>query len=155
MELATQIGDRLADKSAAPDNDAVRDWIGPEAFTHWVEMQSWIEENYPGVFAPEWLYGGQKKGWSLRYKKIRAFCTFVPEYKRLSAVVVLGGVERDKFEDRRSLWRPQLVKLYEETKVYPDGLFLTTAISSVDDRQELKELLTMKRPPTAPSSALG
>ena len=151
MEQAPQIGDRMTDRSATPDNDAIRDWIGAEAFAQWTELQSWIEQNYAGVFSPEWLYGGQKKGWSLRYKKVRAFCTFLPEYGRLSVVVVLGGVERDKFEDRRSHWRPQLVKLYDETKTYPDGRFLTVPVASADDQQELRELLTMKRPPTSGS----
>ena len=68
---------------------------------HWAELQNWIEEFYPGVFAPEWLYGGKKRGWSLRYKKTRALCTFLPEYRRFSAVVGLGGAEREKFEERR------------------------------------------------------
>lgn len=149
MGQTPQIGDRITDKSAALDNEAIRDWVGFEAFGHWIELQNWIETFYSGVFAPEWLYGGQKKGWSLRYKKTKAFCTLLPGYRRLSVVVVLGGVERDKFEDRRSLWRPQLVKLYDDTKTYPDGRFLTVAISSAEDREELKELLTMKRPPTS------
>jgi hypothetical protein len=151
MEQRPRIGDRLTDKSATPDSDAIRDWIGPEAFAHWAELQNWIEQSYPGVFVPEWLYGGRKKGWSLRYRKTRAFCTLLPEYQRLSVVVVLGGIERAKFEDRRSLWRPQLVKLYETTRVYPDGLFLTIAIASAGDREELKALLIMKRPPVSDS----
>ncbi len=149
MEQGPRTGDRLTDKSAAPDGNAVRNWISAEPFAHWLELQGWIEESYPGVFAPEWLYGGQKKGWSLRYKRTKAFCTFVPEYQRFSVVVVLGGLERDKFEDRRSLWRPKLVQLYDNTKTYPDGRFLTLAISSAEDRQELQELLTMKRAPTS------
>ena len=73
------------------------------------------------VFAPDWLYGGKNRGWSLRYKKTRAFCTLVPEYRRFSAVVVMGGAEREKFEERRYVWRPQLVKLYDEAKTYIDG----------------------------------
>ena len=149
MEQAPRIGDRITDKSAAPDDAAIRDWIGAEAFGHWIELRSWIEEFYPGIFAPEWLYGGQKKGWSLRYKKTRAFCTFLPEYLRFSVVVVLGGLERDKFEERCSLWRPQLVTLYDEAKTYPDGRFLTVGISSVEDCQQLEELLVMKRSPTS------
>jgi hypothetical protein len=83
----------------------------------------------------------------LRYKKTKAFCTFLPEYKRLSVVVVLGGAERDKFEERRHVWRSHLVELYDEAKTYPDGKFLTVAISSADDRHDVTELLTMKRPP--------
>ena len=149
MEQSPQIGDRITDKSAPPDDATVRDWIGPEASKHWAELRSWIEEYYPGVFVPEWLYGGQKRGWSLRYKKTKAFCTFLPEYRRLSVVVVLGGAERKKFEERRYVWRSQLVKLYDEAKTYPDGRFLTVAISSADDRHDVMELLTMKRPPPA------
>ncbi|WP_234683459.1 DUF3788 domain-containing protein [Bradyrhizobium monzae] len=147
MEQPPQIGDRITDKSASPDDSTVRDWIGPGAFKHWASLQNWIAEFYPGVFAPEWLYGGKKRGWSLRYKKTKAFCTLVPEYRRFSAVVVLGGAEREKFEERRYVWRSQLVKLYGEAKTYPDGKFLTVAISSADDRHDVTELLTMKRPP--------
>ena len=33
---------------------------------------------HPGTFIPEWIYGGKKHGRSLRYKKSRAFCTFLP-----------------------------------------------------------------------------
>src|SRR3546814_5375095 len=58
----------------------------------------------------------KNRGWSLRYKKTRAFVTLVPEYRRFSAVVVMGGAEREKFEERRYVWRPQLVKLYDEAK---------------------------------------
>lgn len=149
MSAIPQPGDRLTDRSKLPDDGAIRNWIGEPAFTQWTELRHWIDDSYPAVFSPEWLYGGQKKGWSLRYKKTRAFCTLVPEYQRFSAVVVLGGVEREKFEDRRSLWRPQLVKLYEGSKIYPDGLFLSLEVSSSADREELMDLLTMKRPPTA------
>jgi hypothetical protein len=114
-------------------------------------MQNWIDASYPGVFAPEWLYAGKKRGWSLRYKRTKAFCTFLPEYRRFSAVVVLGGAERAEFEERREVWRPQLIELYNESKTYPDGKFLTVAISSADDRQNVTELLTMKRPPPSRS----
>jgi len=147
MEQSPQIGDRITDKSAPPDDSTVHDWIGPGAFKHWTGLQNWIDEFYPSVFAPEWLYGGKKRGWSLRYKKTKAFCTFLPEYRRFSAVVVLGGAEREKFEERRNVWRSQLVKLYDEAQTYPDGKFLTVAISSASDRRDVTELLIMKRPP--------
>jgi hypothetical protein len=147
MEQLHQIGDRITDRSAPPDDGTVRDWIGPRAFRHWAELRSWIEAHYPAVFAPDWLYGGKTRGWSLRYKRTKAFCTFVPEYKRFSAVVVLGKAEREKFEERRYVWRPQLVKLYDEAKTYIDGKWLTVAISSADDRHDMTKLLTMKRPP--------
>lgn len=148
MEQLPHIGDRIVDKSAPPDDKAVRDWIGPEAFVHWTELQGWIEAFYPGVFAAEWIYGGRRRGWSLRYKRTKAFCTLIPEYRRLSVVVVLGGAERDKFVERRNLWRPHLIELYDDAQTYPDGKFLTVEIATADDRNDVTELLTMKRPPS-------
>lgn len=147
MEQAPQIGDRIANKSAPPDERTIHDWIGPKAFKHWTELQNWIAVSYPGVFIPDWLYGGKKRGWSLRYKKTKAFCTFLPGYRMFSVLVVLGGAEREKFEERRYAWSPHLVKLYDEARTYTDGKWLTLTISSLDDRHEVMELVSMKRPP--------
>ena len=147
VEIRARPGDRITDKSASPDECTVSDWIGPAAFEHWVNLQNWIDASYPGVFSPDWLYGGKKRGWSLRYKKTRALCTLLPAYRQFSVLVVLGSAEREKFEERRYSWSPQLVKLYDEARAYPDGKWLTIAISSADDRHEVMELLSMKRPP--------
>jgi hypothetical protein len=144
------VGSRITDKSTPPDDRAVRQWIGPEASGHWTALRQWIDASYPGVFEPDWLYGGKNRGWTLRYKKTRAFCTLVPEYGRLSAVVVLGRAEREKFEARRYAWRPSLVKLYDEARAYIDGKWLAMTIASTDDLHEVMELLAMKRPSPSP-----
>ena len=146
-----EIGDRMVDRSAPPDESKVRDWIGPDAFRQWAALQDWIATFYPGVFAPDWLFGGQKRGWSLRYKQVRAFCTLLPEYRRLSVTVVLGGAEREKFEEQRYAWRSTLVELYDQSRTYIDGKWLTVTVGSDDDLYELKKLLTMKRPPSSRS----
>jgi hypothetical protein len=59
----------------------------------------------------------------------------------------MGGRERERFEERRYVWRPQLVKLYDEAKTYIDGKWLTLPVSSAKDLHDVKELLIMKRPP--------
>ena len=147
MQRSPAIGDRLTDKSAAPDERTVREWLGPKVFAHWEKLRSWIDASYPGVFVPEWLHGGKKRGWSLRYKKTRSLCTLLPEYRQLSVQVVLGRAEREKFEEQRYAWRPQLLELYDDAREYPDGKWLTVAISSADARHELMKLISMKRPP--------
>lgn len=124
----------------------VRDWIGPEAFEHWRALRDWIEASYPGVFAPDWIYGGKKHGWSLRYKKSKAFCTFLPEYRAFSAVVVLGAAERKKVEAQRDKLSPRLMALYDQTETYHDGKWLKIGISSAGERQDVTELLALKRP---------
>jgi hypothetical protein len=150
MDQSPQIGDRIADKSAPPDESKVRDWLGRESFGHWTKLRSWIDNAYPGVFAPDWLYGGKKRGWSLRYTKTKALCTLVPAHKLVSVVIVLGRAEREKFEQRRYSWSPQLIKLYDETRTYHDGKWLTVAVSCAAHRHEVTELVGMKRTPLSP-----
>jgi len=144
-----QIGDRMTERAASPDDAALREWIGPEGFARWSELRTWIDEFYPGVFAPDWLYSGKNRGWTLRYKKTKAFITLIPKYQTLSAVVVMGRAEREKFEERRYAWRTELVTLFDEAKTYIDGKWLTVAISDESDLQDVKDLLIMKRPPAS------
>ncbi|RQR24058.1 DUF3788 domain-containing protein [Burkholderia sp. Bp9143] len=147
MEQVPEIGDRITNKLAPPDGRTVRNWIGQNAFEHWRKLQSWIEASYPGTFEPDWIYGGKKRGWSLRYKKTRALCTLVPAYKQFSVLVVLGRAEREEFEERRYSWSSKLVKLYDEARAYPDGKWVTIEISSADDWHEVTDLIGMKRRP--------
>lgn len=150
MEQSPQVGDRLADRSAAPSDETVRDWIGQDAFSRWKALQDWIETSYPGTFIPEWIYGGKKHGWSLRYKKSRAFCTFLPEYRLFSVVIVLGRAERDRLEARRESWSPKLAGLYDSTPTFRDGKWLKIGVSTADDLRDLVGVLTIKRPPRSP-----
>ena len=146
MEYSPQAGDRITDKSARPEDTAIRDWIGPDAYRHWASLRDWIEAAYPGVFTPDWTYGGKKHGWCLRYKKSRAFCTLVPEYRAFSVVVVLGGAEREKVEARRDSLSPRLMALYDAAETYHDGKWLKIGISSAQELNEVTALLTLKRP---------
>jgi Protein of unknown function (DUF3788) len=146
MEQSLRSGDRIAEKSARPDENMVRDWIGPAAFEQWAALRDWIEASYPGVFTPDWIYGGKKHGWSLRYKKSRAFCTFLPEYRAFSVVIVLGAGEREKVEALRTSFSPRLLALYDGAETYHDGKWLKIGVASAEERQEVTELLALKRP---------
>ena len=145
MDQSPEIGQRLTDKSEVPDDMTIRNWIGSDAFAQWSALQDWITAGYPGVFTPDWIYGGKKHGWSLRYKKSKAFCTFLPEYHAFSAVIVLGGAEREKVEARRDTLSPRLKELYDAAETYHDGKWLKIGVSSPDDLRDVTELLTLKR----------
>ena len=145
MVQSPQIGDRITDKSAPPDDAAVRDWLGPKAFEQWTALRDWIDAAYPGVFVPDWIFGGKKHGWSLRYKKSRAFCTLLPGYRSFSVLVVLGRAEREKVEERRDSLSPDLVALYDAAKTYHDGKWLRVGVSSEEELKEVTALLTLKR----------
>lgn len=74
----------------------VADWIGKDAYRYWERVTQLIAQNYPSVFIPEWLYGGNRHGWALRYKKNKSFCTLVPEKYRFALVIVFGKSRSDQ-----------------------------------------------------------
>jgi Protein of unknown function (DUF3788) len=89
---------RLVDGSRRPTEAGVADFIGRQNAARWADLTLFIETNYPGVFDVEWLFGGKKHGWTLRYKKSKSFCTLVPEQRRFKVLLVFGGAERQKVE---------------------------------------------------------
>lgn len=147
MATAPRTGDRLTDKASVPDDETVRDWIGADAFAHWAALRAWIAQTYPGTFSPDWIYGGKKHGWALRYKKSRAFCTLLPECGSVAAVIVLGEAEREKFETQRSSFSARLSRLFDETETFRDGKWLKVDIMSAEDLRDVTSLLALKRPP--------
>lgn len=146
MDRSPRIGDRLTDKATVPEDMTIRDWIGQDAFTRWSELRDWIATGYPEIFTPDWIYGGKKHGWSLRYKKSKAFCTLLPEYRAFSAVVVLGRAEQEKVEARRDKLSPRLVQLYDGAETFHDGKWLKIGITTPGDLEDVTDLLTLKRP---------
>lgn len=91
--------ERLLDRSQQPTEESVTAFIGAEASVRWSQLLDFIASTYPGVFSGEWLYGGAKHGWSLRFKKSKSFCTLIPERGRMRVLVVFGAAERDKMQD--------------------------------------------------------
>lgn len=140
-------GARLVDRSSSPSDDQLRHWLGEEAYSHWYALCGWIDENYPGIFEPDWVFGGAKHGWSLRYKKTKSFCTLVPEYGRLSVVIVFGKDERQKAEAMLGDFSPSLARLYEETETFHDGKWLKLSLPSEAGLADIARLLSTKRRP--------
>ena len=62
-----------------PTESEVKKWVGRESYKYWKQFENLIEQKYPNIFSPDWLFGGKKHGWVRRYKKSRSFCTFIPE----------------------------------------------------------------------------
>jgi hypothetical protein len=89
---------RLVDGSREPTEAEVTDFIGKQNAARWADLTQFIAANYPGVFNIEWLFGGKKYGWTLRFKKSKSFCSLVPERRRFKVLLVFGGAEREKVE---------------------------------------------------------
>ena len=143
----SQDHDRITGRDDPPDDGEIAGWIGNEAFGYWKRTMEWIEWSYPDVFVPEWIYGGKKHGWSLRFKRSKSFCTLIPEKGRFALLIVFGAEERKKVEAIREGLSPHAREEYDKAETYHDGKWLLLAIDSEKALQDAFSLLTVKRKP--------
>ncbi len=148
MDDSTQ---RMLDKTQKPDEDAVSNRIGPDGYERWKQTRQFIESNYPGVFPPgDWLFGGKKHGWGLRFKRSKSFCTLIPERNRLVIQIVLGKGNRKKVEAILQELSPGVREEYASAVTYHDGKWLAMAVDSDEILDDIKKLLIIKRKPKRP-----
>jgi hypothetical protein len=130
-----------------PSDSEVAEWVGDEAYQYWKHVTHLIERNYPNIFTLEWLFGGKKHGWSLRYKKSKSFCTLIPEKNYFALLIVFGAEERAKAEAIRDNLSTCTRKEYDEATTYHDGKWVLLTINSGDVVEDVMKLLAIKRKP--------
>lgn len=140
-------GQRMVDAGGEPDARTVARWIGAANHRRWMGLLEFIEANYPGVFAPDWIYGGKKYGWGLRFKKSKSFCTLIPGRNRLVVQIVLGATERQETEKVLPTLSPGTRKTYAEATTYHDGKWLAIVADSDRTVDDIERLLAIKRKP--------
>ena len=138
---------RLIEPGNPPTPKQIESWIGKIAYGYWTRLADMISGNYPDVFTPEWLYGGKKHGWALRYKKSKSFCTFIPEKNRFAIQIVFGAKEREKVESIRSSISEATLAEYDQAKTYHDGKWLYLSVDSDTVINDVELLLSTKRKP--------
>lgn len=138
---------RITDPGNQPNESAIADWIGKEAYIYWKIVTQRIDQAYPDVFTPEWLFGGKKHGWSLRYKKNKSFCTLIPEKNRFALLIVFGAEERFKVETLKYSLSQYVQREYDKATTYHDGKWLLLTIDSDAVLKDALCLLALKRKP--------
>ena len=136
---------RIVESNGPHGSAKVKTWMGAEAYGFFDRITRTIERRYPGVFAPEWLYGGKKHGWSLRYKKSKSFCTLIPKKGCLKIMIVFGADERTKVEGIRGRLSSSVRKQYDAAKTYHDGKWLFLTVDSSEILKDIEVLLAGKR----------
>ena len=138
---------RMTQSDNPPNDSEIGEWVGKEAHKYWNRVTQLIEQSYPNVFTPEWLFSGKKHGWSLRYKKSKSFCTLVPEKKRFAMLIVFGAEERAKVEAMKDSLSPRTRKEYDKAKTYHDGKWLFLTVDTDKVVEDVRKFLTIKRRP--------
>ncbi len=147
----SEAGERMTDGSRSPDVHLLAQWLGAKHYQYWRRIVDYIDRTYPNVFQPEWLFGGQKHGWSLRFKKSKSFCTLIPGRERLVVLIVLGRAEREETERILPKLSPMIRKVYTEATTYHDGKWLAIVAGSERALSDIELLLAIKRRPKDPS----
>jgi hypothetical protein len=137
----------MVDGSRQPTDAQVTEFIGRQNAARWAELTEFITRHYPGIFDVEWLFGGKKHGWSLRFKKSKSFCTFVPERGVFRLLLVFGGAEREKVEQLLPALVSHVREDYEKSTTYHDGKWVFVNVDSTRVVSDVKQLLMLKRPP--------
>ncbi len=140
-------GQRMVTGDKEPDAISVSAWIGAKDYRRWTEIVRFIDACYPGVFAPDWIFGGKKYGWGLRFKKSKSFCTLIPERGRLKIQIVFGGEEREKVEAILPQLGSRAREEYLSATTYHDGKWLALVVDSQEVLADVKRLLMVKRKP--------
>ncbi len=138
---------RLIEADNPPTAAQLKSWLGEDRYNYWICISELIERKYPGIFNPEWLFGGKKHGWSLRYKKNKSFCTLIPEKNQCLLLIVFGSEERNKVESIRNKLSKITIKKYDEAKTYHDGKWLLLNIDNSRTIQDVEILFETKRKP--------
>lgn len=142
-----KVDQRLTDRRRPPDEKIVAAWLGAKSFRRWQQLIRDIEETYPGIFAAQWLFGGAKHGWTLRYKKSKSFCTLIPERRRFWVQVVFGAAEREAAERLLPSLTPRLRRDYAKAPALSDGRWMVSLIDGDAVLRDLLKLLAVKRRP--------
>ncbi len=143
----TESDNRMTQPGSPPSDSEVAKWIGKEAYRYWRHIARLIDQVYPEVFAPGWLYGGKKHGWALRHKKSKSFFTLIPEKNRLALLIVFGAEERSKVENIRNSLSKYTQKKYDGARTYHDGKWLVLTVDSDRIVEDVMRLLAVKRRP--------
>lgn len=138
---------RMLDRAHTPTTASVGAWIGARSFKRWTDLTAFIDRHYPGVFDVDWLFGGKKHGWSLRYKKSKSFCTLIPERSRFRVLIVFGAADREKAGAILPGLTSHVREDYRRSPTYADGTWMVTTVDSAKALQDVTRLLQVKRKP--------
>ena len=138
---------RMVNGSRQPTDAQVAEFIGRQNAARWAELSEFIATHYPGIFNIEWLFGGKKHGWTLRLKKSKSFCSFIPERGQFRLLMVFGGAERQKVEQLLPALVSHVREDYEKSTTYHDGRWMFVSLDSAKAVSDIKRLLMLKRQP--------
>lgn len=137
---------RMTDKTHKPTGEEIESFVGEQAKEAWQEMRQFIESHYD--FMPETVFYGAKYGWTIRYRKSgKTLCSLFPEKGGFTVLIVLGKKESEKARSIPDELNSKIKELLGGTEQLHDGRWLWIRLLTVEDTNDVKKLLQVKRKP--------
>lgn len=120
--------------------------MGENIFRSWCDINDFILKNYNMDIL--WDSGGKTGIYELKYRKSgKTLCALYPKEQGIRVLIILGKVERDKFESSREKFSEYINNFYDNTKQYHDGKWLYLDMINDEIVKDIEKLLLIKKKP--------
>ncbi len=137
---------RLLDKENKPSREKIQKTIGENAKSAWNDLQKFLNTNYD--LTSEAVFYGLNYGWAVRYRKSgKTLCCLFPEEGAFSVLIVLGKKEVEKTMLVLDKFGNNTKEIISNTKQLHDGRWLWIRIIRINEINDIKSLIRIKRKP--------
>lgn len=129
-----------------PTGEEMTALIGEQLYSVWIALCKQIDANYD--MECMWNSGG--KAWTYEYKYRRGGKTLCALYARedcFGFMVILGKIEREKFEAERENFSKEVQEIYDSATTYHDGKWIMFELKDTLLFEDMDKMLRIKRRP--------
>lgn len=129
-----------------PSPEEMTKLIGENRLQVWYKLCAMIDDLYD--MDRTWNSGG--KAWKYEYKYRRGGKTLCALYVRedcFGFMLIFGKAEREKFEQNRNLFSPEVQRVYDSATTYHDGKWMMFLMEDTAFFEDFTKLLAIKRRP--------
>ncbi len=129
-----------------PARDDMEVLLGKDTLEIWERLAESIDRLYE--MDKYWNKGFGDWVYEYKYRRGgKTLCTFYAKQDVANLLVILGKMEREKFEQQRGSFSERFLALYDSTKIYYDGKWLWIPIDEKLETEDILRLLKIKRRP--------
>ena len=129
-----------------PTQEELNELLGAKVFEVWECIVNYINETY--VMETLWDIGRKAGKYEMKFRKGgKTLCTLYAREGNFGFMIIYGKSEREKFENKRSLFSEKIQAYYEDAKTYHDGKWIMIDIFDFAHVEDIKNMLEIKRKP--------
>ncbi|MDR1694427.1 MAG: DUF3788 domain-containing protein [Lactobacillaceae bacterium] len=124
----------------------IKSIIGDKPFEAWEAIVKYINDKY--VMDILWDKGRKENIYEMKFRKSgKTLCAMYPRDKSFGFMIIYGRLEREKFENERSGYSKDLLKIYDAATTYHDGKWIMIDVKDMSYIEDIKNMLVIKKKP--------